>query len=223
MKINEVITEAVNTATGTPNPNLLQRAIGGVKGAVQGYRASQQQRQGQTQAREAAKNWINKWNQAVGANPAMSNDPTALQNFAKQITSNKINVGTPADMSAKGVANYLTNVIGQYHASAVTGQTPTPATTAPATTMSRAQQIKQARAQRAQATPTPEPTPTPAPELSPGVTNVSAEPVMFKFQGQTFGLGSQGQWIYTKSRKPAPEELQAFLDQQHDKFLGLGK
>ena len=57
-------------------------------------------------------------------------------------------------------------------------------------------------------------------KLAKGVEIVNQEPIIIRFGGVTFTLGDTGTWIQMKSRKPAPPDLSAFLDQQHDIILG---
>lgn len=59
------------------------------------------------------------------------------------------------------------------------------------------------------------------PQLAQGVTVTNAEPIMFKFNNRNYTLGGQGAWVDSKTSKPADQSLQAFLNQQHDKFLGV--
>jgi hypothetical protein len=127
VKINEVIAEAVNTNTGTPQgkPSLMQKAgnfvkkaVSGVKGAAQGYQASQQQRQGTQATQQQAKTWIEKWNQAVGSDPTIKNNPQALQNYAKKLARDMrgrplFTPDMPTDMSPMGVNRYITSVVGK--------------------------------------------------------------------------------------------------------------
>lgn len=84
-------------------------------------------------------------------------------------------------------------------------QAPQPATPAPAAPA---------------ATPTQSASPA-GPQLAQGVSVTNAEPIMFKFNNRNYTLGAQGQWVDSKTSKPADQTLQAFLGQQHDKFLGV--
>jgi hypothetical protein len=266
VKINEVIVEAINTGTGTPNPEfspevdrvgnrnseyevefpngapdfsglkqaaqgakMLGKGVanlpGAIKGAVQGYQASQQQRVGREEIQQLVKPWIQQWNKTVGQNPEMANDPAALQDFASRMTKGKVpNLSVPADTRTGTVEKYLSDAVGKYlYAVDTPAVTSTNKNTNQAP-LTRAQQIKQARAQRAAQGTTPtELAPPAAPELATGVSVTSPEPIMFKFQGQNIGLGSQGQWVNTKTRKAVDEPMQAFFNQQHDKFLGVSK
>jgi hypothetical protein len=262
VKINEIVLEAINTSTGTPNPDVdqignrnaeygvefpqgapdfsgLKRAAqgvkmlgkgvanlpGAVKGAVKGYQASQQQRVGREEIKQLVKPWIQQWNKTVGQNPEMANDPQALQDFASRMTKGKVpNLPAPADTRTGTVEKYLSDAVGKYLYAVDTPAVPSKNANVAQAPLTRAQQLKQARAQRAaqSATPT-EPVAPAAPKLASGLSVTSPEPIMFKFQGQNIGLGTQGQWVNTKTRKAVDEPMQAFFNQQHDKFLGLEK
>lgn len=262
MKINEIVVEAINTSTGTPNPDVnqignrnaeygvefpqgapdfsgLKQAAQGakmlgrgvanlpsaVKGAVQGYQASQQQRAGREEIQQLVKPWIQQWNKTVGQNPDLANDPAALQDFASRMTKGKVpNLPAPADTRTGTVEKYLSDAVGKYLYAVDTPAVTSTNKNTNQVPLTRAQQIKQSRAQRAaQDTPPATPAAEPAPDMAPGLSVTSPEPIMFKFQGQNIGLGTQGQWINTKTKKAVDEPLQAFFNQEHDKFLGLNK
>lgn len=59
------------------------------------------------------------------------------------------------------------------------------------------------------------------PQLAQGVDVINPEPIMFKFNNKNYILGDRGQWVDSKTQKLADQTTQAFLDQQHDKFLRL--
>ena len=110
MKINEVIAEGPLDS--------VKKLGGAVKNAVAGYQAGAQQRQGAEATKAQAKTWIDKWNAAVGANPAIKNDPAALQNYGAQLARNAagkplFKPELPTNMSPAGVNQYITSVVGR--------------------------------------------------------------------------------------------------------------
>lgn len=292
MKINEIIVEALNKNTGTPNADTergwdqdtytghvdpatvqmpdfsglrqaaqgaktlgqgfkkgwqgVKKVAGGIQGAGQGLRSTMKQHAGEKETAQAAKYWANKWSEAVGANPAIATDKTALQSFAKKITSNKINPATPTDMSAPGVVKYLTTALGQFKAAEITGQSQTTAPTVAANAANAAKpaptavpinpapggvaktpagiEIPQNVGGGARKEPTPTSQPDPQVQqqaLAQGVQIKNQEPIIISTgKGKEYGLDDQGQWIHLASGKIQPETLQAFLSQQHDISLG---
>jgi hypothetical protein len=103
-------------------PGVLSKLSTGIHGAVQGYQQAQQSRLGRQDAEETAKIFINQWNKAIGQNPSL-NTPSSLLAFAEKIAPDLASKTTPdgktiqgelvepTDMSAKGVANYIINVV----------------------------------------------------------------------------------------------------------------
>ena len=140
MKINEVISEAINTGTGTPKATPAQAAPAQaapapedtparaslwnkVKGFVPGTAERQAKVSGQQATQrnqEDAKIWVNKWTQGVQANPA-SNTPANLQKYARQLATRHdgtqlFAIPKPTDMSPKGVSQFLTNIVARVSA-----------------------------------------------------------------------------------------------------------
>lgn len=269
MKINEIVIEAVNPSTGTPNadpergwdqdtytghvdPNTVQmpdfsgltqaaqgaktlgqgfkkgwqgvkKLAGGVRGAVQGFQGTSAQHTGQKETEEAAKHWATKWNEAVGADPTIAQNPTALQNFAKKITSNRINPAAPTDMSAPGVVKYLTTALGQYKATiAIGGQPPPPpndnaepeqAAAAPSRFVD-ADGNPMAAAPAQPTKPTAHDPQQPTHDLVKGAQIIQQDPIIIKHKNKEYGLNDNGQWVHFGSTKVPHQSFQAFLDNQ---------
>ena len=110
MKINEVIAEGPLDS--------VKKFGGAVQNAVAGFQAGAQQRQGASATKAQAKTWIDKWNASVGANPAIKNDPAALQNYGAQLARNAagkplFTPEMPTNMSPASVNQYITSVVGR--------------------------------------------------------------------------------------------------------------
>jgi hypothetical protein len=109
MKVNEVITEGLG--------NFLKQTF-----------SSQTPAQKlQAQHRVGTTRWVKEWNRQVKANPDLSNNPKALQDYANKISTGAdgqqhIQAPLPTDMSPQGVSSYLTSVIGQIQQSVMTQQ-----------------------------------------------------------------------------------------------------
>lgn len=162
VKINEIILEALNKGTGTPNPEFspevdkvgnrnsdyeveypngapdfsgLKQASRGAnmlgKGITKGAKAAgnfiasripgttaNQQRAGAAEAARASKEWIAKWNQLVGTNPAIQKDTASLHDYASQLARDMsgqqlFDPEMPTDMTPNGVSKYITNVVNR--------------------------------------------------------------------------------------------------------------
>ena len=138
MKINEIVVEALNTGTGTPNADLATKKPSlwdKVKSIVPGTVSNQAKSQGEKlskQSRQQAQPWVNRWTQGVAANPAM-NTPENLQKFAQKLATENgkpiFTVDTPNDMSATGISDYITRVVARVVAGIETGTDTAPAIT----------------------------------------------------------------------------------------------
>ena len=223
MKINEVISEALNTATGTPKADPVQQATPApedtpartslwnkVKGFVPGTAERQAKVSGQQATQrnqEDAKIWVNKWTQGVQANPA-SNTPANLQKYARQLATRHngtqlFAIPKPTDMSPKGVSQFLTNIVARVSAGIENG---------PA--------VKKATAKATQATVQPAAEPTS--KLGTGWTDtplgisikpaIQTSPTLAYYQKKYYILNNIGQWL-TSNKRPVPDTLSAVLNQ----------
>jgi len=60
----------------------------------------------------------------------------------------------------------------------------------------------------------------PQANAAPGVTLVSQEPIILKYQGKDYGLNDRGEWVSQKTGKMPPQSTSAFLDQQAGALTG---
>lgn len=154
MKINDVIVE---------NQQLEEGPIWqGIKGAfsknpIAGAKAGYQQGQGQAASNAAADVAIKKWNAIAGQLNQAGTPATAQQfaNFVKQAApTSTLPAPTEADMTPKGVQEYLRKAAAQHIANSALG-TPAPApAAAPATTPEPAAAVEPAAEPEAPAAPT---------------------------------------------------------------------
>ena len=196
MKINEIITEQTLDEGFWDSA---KKIAGGIKGAVSGVRDARNIRQGQQQVQNIAKTFIDKWNQSVGANPAIAQDANRLLAFMKKSCPNIARTLTvvPTDMSPQGIGKYISDCVGKEMSSLQVGNVEEPAAE-------------------------PKNTATTAPKLAKGVILINQEPIIFKYGKGVFHLNDTGVWV-SQNEKPANGTLQAFLNQQHNAVLGITK
>lgn len=201
MKINEVTSKPLNEGP----LDALKQVGAGLKGAYQGvkaggvggvglgnvrggYAAGVAQQQGQQQTQNAANIMFQKWNTYAG-----QSGETNPQNWTAKYmdtTVDKLPAG-PTNASPNAVKQWLVQVEqawrrGDFEKDAQ-----------PAAGAQQDQQPQQT--QRGPA---------------PGVSIVSQEPIIIKYQGKDYGLNDQGQWVSQKTGKIPSQAMVAFLDQQ---------
>lgn len=161
----------------------LDQLKAGLAGAKAGFQSGADQRQGTAQQQEVAREFINRWNQAVAQDPNIAT-PEALQQFMQNSTRKSgIKVPpAPAAINDASVAQYITKVIGQSMAARRLGLQPAeePATDATGAEVPADAKAADAKAER--------------PELTPGFTMVDDDPVTIKYKKQDFARNDQGYW-----------------------------
>lgn len=171
MKINEIeLQEGVFDKLGA-----------GLAGAKAGLQAGADERQGTAQQQEVAREFINRWNQAVAQDPNIAT-PDSLKQFMHSSTrASGITIPEPpATINNASVAQYITKVIGQSMAARRLGLKPAeqPGAAAPVDATAPAD------AKAAPATP----------ELTPGFTMVDNDPVTIKYKKQDYARNDEGYW-----------------------------
>lgn len=229
MKINDIINEASILDKAKGAFGTATQAAKKIGRAVTGAKAGYQQAQGARAAKQQAADWIQKWNQSVGQNPA-GNTQQNLQAYANSLAQSAGVKAAPAPdptTSSPAIINdYITRVVGQALAAPTQGtKTVKPTTTADADTQQTPagiivphnvgggarQQTQQPSAQQMQQQ-----------ALAQGVQIKSQEPIIITTgKGKEFGLDDKGQWVHLASGKIPPQSFQQFLSQQHDISLGL--
>lgn len=129
MKINEIIVEAINNGTGTPNadpaPSLVSRAAGAIKNiatapirAVKGVKAYGQQRAGKKELQDMTKPWVERWYQVLGQNPDMKRSKKdlaqGLHDYAQRITRGLVPLPMPSATGVLDVEKYLYNALAKW-------------------------------------------------------------------------------------------------------------
>ena len=129
MKINEIIVEAINNGTGTPNadpaPSLASRAAGAIKNiatapvrAVKGVQAYRQQRAGKKELQDMTKPWVERWYQVLGQNPDMKRSKEdlaqGLHDYAQRITRGLVPLPMPPATGVLDVEKYLYNALAKW-------------------------------------------------------------------------------------------------------------
>lgn len=226
-----------------------QTGTGAIPGAVQGYKQAQSNAQVAQQAKGVANvksntagrmaaQWIGTAQSDPNADPAQL--AADLQGYTQRLAGGgqvPAFQGNPLDTAQ--VTQYMQSAFANAdRAKMAAGNKPQApvAPTAPAQRAPAPGSLAGWQKGSTAATPAPQPAPTapaqPAPaaapaaapagpQLAPGLSVTNAEPIMFKFNNRNYTLGGQGAWVDSKTSKPADQNLQAFLNQQHDKFLGI--
>lgn len=212
MKINEVIVEALNTDTGTPNPSVFKpnpaRTIphpklqqkptlwnkikAGAKSFVQPDAQDTQNTKTEVTAQRSSQPWIRLWNSKIAKNPSLAQNPTELLAFAKTIFGNRIPVDqipAPTDMSSAGVSQYITKLTDTFMQTPILKQTQTPGAQDQPTKSSRL--------------------------LDPEVDVISARnPIVLKFNGKRYTRQPNGEWSKLGQTKPIDLPMQQFLNKE---------
>ena len=248
MKINEIITEGPLDTMKSAWQGAKKgwnTGTGAIPGAIQGFKQGQANAQVAQQSQDVAAvkantagrmaaQWLGTAQSDPNANPAQL--ATDLQAYTQKLSGGgqvPTFRGNPLDSTQ--VTQYMQSAFAAADRAKMAGSTkqPAPRPTAPAApapgSLAGWKQGSTAQSQQpATAAPAPTqpaaaaPAAQPAgPQLAQGVTVTNAEPIMFKFNNRNYTLGSHGAWVDSKTSKPADQTLQAFLNQQHDKFLGV--
>lgn len=170
MKIDEIMLEE----------GVFDKLAAGVAGAKAGLQAGTDEREGTARQQEVAREFINRWNQAVAQSPNIAT-PDSLKQFMHSSTrASGITVPEPpATINNASVAQYITKVIGQSMAARRLGLKPAEE---PAASPTGAEVPADAKAAPA------------APELTPGFTMVDDDPVTVKYKKQDYARNDQGYW-----------------------------
>ena len=195
MKINEIISEAVNTNTGTPNgdPTSTQQPSPAVKsggnlakglwGAVKGAYTTNRAR---AAGGEGLQKEFDSWDKYVKQRGYVVNmkDPNVFKNELDTWTKNRYpSAGNDVDINKEpisgigGARNYITKM---YHA---------------AMTNRATGRVNQ-----------------PAPGLPKGVSIVSKDPIIVRYKNLDYAIGNNGQWTALKGNAADLESFQAYLD-----------
>lgn len=170
MKINEIELQE----------GVFDKLSAGLAGAKAGLQAGADERQGTAQQQEVAREFINRWNQAVAQDPNIAT-PDSLKQFMHSSTrSSGITVPEPpTTINNASVAQYITKVIGQSMAARRLGLKPAEQ---PATDATGSEVPADAKAAPA------------TPELTPGFTMVDDDPVTIKYKKQDYARNDEGYW-----------------------------
>lgn len=205
MKINEIVSEAVNTNTGTPNGNPAPAAptqpapaqaqqpssvaksgsklAKGLWGAVKGAYATNRAR---AAGGENLQKEFDSWDKYVKQRGYVVNlkDPNVFKNELDTWTRNRYpSAGNDVDINKEnissigGARNYITKM---YHA---------------AMTNRAAGRVNQT-----------------APGLPKGVSIVSRDPIIVRYKSLDYAIGNNGQWTALKGNAADLESFQAYLD-----------
>jgi len=160
---------------------VFDKLAAGVAGAKAGLQAGGDARQGTAQQQEVAREFINRWNQAVAQDPSIAT-PDSLKQFMHNSTRKSgITVPEPpATINNAAVAQYITKVMGQSMAARRLGLQPAeqPGAETPAGAAAPAD---------AKAAPA-------APTLTPGFTMTDDDPVTIKYKKQDYVRNDEGYW-----------------------------
>lgn len=245
MKINEVIAEAVNQSTGTPNaepaqqpaqkPGLWDR----IKSKFAGPSQQQQISQGiGAQANQMrVRTELTSFNQYLAqATAGKEITPQLLQLATKKFIDKRYpgadqevlaqipkvtDVNTASQLVAQGYNSMMANMMSGDNEETPQAA-PKKASAGPQTTPSGIEVPFSAGGKPRQKAPAVDPEQAQQQAMAQGISVVSHEPIILRNKaGKEFGLNDQGQWIHLSSGKIPAEAYQAFLSQQHDISLGL--
>lgn len=250
MKINEVIIEAVNQSTGTPNAEPQQAQPAPKKPGLWSKIRSKLSGQGQSNQQQIAqgigaqanqlriRSELNRFNQFLSQiTSGKEVTPELLQLATKKFISRRYpgvdqsvldqlskvsSVDTANQLVAQGYNSMMANITdGDDEEEA---QRPaTRVQTPPAQTPGGIEVPFSAGAGPRKTEPAASPEQQAQQQaMAQGISVISHEPIILRNKaGKEFGLNDKGQWIHLSSGKIPAEAYQAFLSQQHDISLGL--
>ena len=202
MKINEVtqLNEGPLDFVKKVGAGAKGLAQGGFAGAKAGYQTKGAQLQQKDLTKRVASNVIQQWGaQAQNIQTSTGQPPTPedVVQWFSQLMGGSQPASSPASVNPAAVNQWLNKEIAGYMAKKALGQQ---------------QPVQQEPAQQQQ----------PVQQTPPaqGVSLVSKEPVIIKYQGKDYGLNDQGQWVSQKTGKMPPEAVSSFLDQQAEALTG---